>query len=438
MHDVGAIPPSGMRTSTGAPMPRITPLTWASAREVLPHEAHDFTPWLADHLDLLADVLGLDDLALVAREWDVETFSLDLFAVGSDLKGEIHVVIENQYGVTDHRHLGQLMTYAAHAASGGGRVLAVWVTEDVRPAHLAAVEFLNRMSAAESATFGAVLLRVRFVPIADGSFGVYFEVESEPNSFLRQGGSLRSGGRPETAQARRSFIEQVSAILTPEIVRLGYRGGAVNPKHGTITYLFPLGNPLAKVASIRVVAKQHFAYVALYLEHLPTAEENHAVAEVIQEHYAPLLSQYGVGVSDWHASSPTTKRARIRMDLDARGFGAADPTTVASQAEIVLRGWLGAATERPLMDVEARWRALLTESGPGSMETDAAGEMDELQTSTNGGVMVDKTALTDEQNVSMVRVEDGEGVKPWTAAQRAQVLGGGALPPVQPKKLDAE
>lgn len=356
-------------------MPRITRLTWATAREVLPHEAHDFTPWLAENLDLLAEALGLDDLALVKREWDVETFSLDLLAVGSDLDGEIQVVIENQYGATDHRHLGQLLTYAAHAASGGGRVLAVWVTEDVRPAHLAAVEFLNRISVAESATFGVVLLRVRFVPVAGGSFGVYFQVESEPNSFLRQGGP-RSSGRPETAQARRSFIEQISTILTLETTRLGYRGGSVNSKHGTITYLFPLANPLAKVASIRVVAKQHFAYVALYLEQLPTAEENHAVAEVIQEHYAPLIGEYGVAVSDWHASSPTTKRARIRMDLDAQGFGGADPATVASQAEIVLRGWLRAATERPLTDVGARLRALLTDGGPETTEIDAAGETD--------------------------------------------------------------
>lgn len=187
----------------------------------------------------------------------------------------------------------------------------------------------------------------------------------------------QEGRKPHRRDNRSSSF--ISTILTPETTRLGYRGGAVNSKHGTITYLFPLGNPLAKVASIRVVAKQHFAYVALYLEQLPTAEENHAVAEAIQGHYAPLIGEYGVAVSDWHASSPTTKRARIRMDLDAQGFGAADPATVASQAEIVLRGWLRAATERPILDVEARWRALLAEGRPDSTEVYAAGERDEIQ-----------------------------------------------------------
>lgn len=364
------------------PMPHITPLTWANAREVLPHEAHDFTPWLAENLDLLAEALGLDALFLDEREWNVESFSLDLLAVGSDLDGEIRVAIENQYGATDHRHLGQLLTYAAHAASGGGRVLAVWVTEEVRPAHLAAVEFLNRISAAESAAFGVVLLRVRFVPVGGAAFGVYFEVVSQPNSFLAHRGSPEAG-RPETAKARATFIEEVSALLNPEIItRLGYRGGAVNRKHGVITYLFPQGNPLAKEATIRVVAKQHFAYVALYLERWPTAEENRAVAEVIHDHYAPLLQTYGVTVSDWNASSATTKRARIRMDLNAGGFGSADPRAVASEAEAVLNGWFRAATEHPPVDLEERWRALLMGDGAEPMEPQVAGEPGQVDLDT--------------------------------------------------------
>lgn len=379
MHGVSAVSGDATaqdkRTSIGAPMPHIFPLRWSSARDVLPHEAHDFTPWLAENLDLLAEALGLDDLARAETEWDVETFSLDLLAIGSDPDGEVRVAIENQYGATDHRHLGQLLTYAAHAASGGGRVLAVWVVEDVRPPHRAAVEFLNRVAAAESATFGVVLLRVRFVPMADGSFGVYFEVESEPNDFLGRA-SARSGGRPETRLARADFIEMVSDALTPTMKQLGYQGGAVNSKFGTITFLFPTGNPLKKVATIRVVAKQRFSYVAMYLERLPTAEENHAVAEVIRDFYGPLLGEYQVTVSDWHASSPTTKRARIRMDLTAEGFGGAEPETVASQAEIVLRGWYCAATEHPFVDMEERWRVLLTGDGTNSIETVAAGELD--------------------------------------------------------------
>lgn len=65
---------------------------------MLPHEAHDFTPGLAENLDLLADRLALDRLQPVARELQVDTFSLDILARGSDADGEVTVVIENQYG----------------------------------------------------------------------------------------------------------------------------------------------------------------------------------------------------------------------------------------------------------------------------------------------------------------------------------------------------
>jgi len=39
-------------------------------REVWKHEANDFTPWLVqeDNLNMLADALGLSELALVATE----------------------------------------------------------------------------------------------------------------------------------------------------------------------------------------------------------------------------------------------------------------------------------------------------------------------------------------------------------------------------------
>ena len=36
-------------------------------RSVWPHEALDFTPWLADNIDLLADAVGLDILLMRQR-----------------------------------------------------------------------------------------------------------------------------------------------------------------------------------------------------------------------------------------------------------------------------------------------------------------------------------------------------------------------------------
>src|ERR1019366_897302 len=79
-------------------------------RDVWMHEAHDFTPWLLENEDALAAVLGID-LELSAAEYPVGGFALDL--IGRDLTNNCVLIVENQLTVTDHSHLGQVLTNAA-------------------------------------------------------------------------------------------------------------------------------------------------------------------------------------------------------------------------------------------------------------------------------------------------------------------------------------
>ena len=80
-------------------------LTDVDLREAWPNEASDFTPWLADNLERLSEVIGLP-LELEDTEVSVEGFSADILArIPAD--GSL-VVVENQLEGTDYTHLGQI------------------------------------------------------------------------------------------------------------------------------------------------------------------------------------------------------------------------------------------------------------------------------------------------------------------------------------------
>jgi len=105
------------------------------ARTAWSGEATDFTPWLADNLDVLGGAVGLA-LTLRAREHPVGRYSLDLLL--QDARGRT-VIVENQYQQTDHDHLGKLLTYAA----GTKADIVIWIAETFTNEHLAALQWLN-------------------------------------------------------------------------------------------------------------------------------------------------------------------------------------------------------------------------------------------------------------------------------------------------------
>jgi hypothetical protein len=105
------------------------------AREGWRNEPTDFTPWLAENLDLLGGELGLA-LTLEKREHAVGRYSLDLLL--SDARGRV-VIVENQFEVTDHDHIGKVLTYCA----GTNAQVVVWIAEAFTDEHLAALQWLN-------------------------------------------------------------------------------------------------------------------------------------------------------------------------------------------------------------------------------------------------------------------------------------------------------
>ena len=145
-------------------------------REAWRNEERDFTPWLAQNLGQLAEVIGIP-IEITGIEVSVDRFEADILA--RNPMDDTTILIENQLEVTDHGHLGQIMTYLA----GLNAHTVVWIAPAFREPHLSAIRWLNEHTA-EGFAFFAVKLRV--VRIASSPFAPIFEVIEKPNGWERR------------------------------------------------------------------------------------------------------------------------------------------------------------------------------------------------------------------------------------------------------------
>lgn len=145
-------------------------------RSIWPHEALNFTPWVAENVDLLVDAVGLD-ITVDETESSVGDFNVDIYAseTGTDRK----IIIENQLEDTDHDHLGKLITYA----SGKGADVVIWVVKHAREEHKAAVEWLNNHT---DDKIGFFLCEIKLFQIGDSQIAPAFTVVERPNDWTKE------------------------------------------------------------------------------------------------------------------------------------------------------------------------------------------------------------------------------------------------------------
>jgi len=178
-----------------------------SAKDIWKNEEKDFTPWLAENIEHLSKLIGIP-IAVEQTEKRVGAYELDIF--GRVEGGDAVVIVENQLDATDHKHLGQLITYA----TGLEAAIIIWIAPEIGEDHRSAIEWLNRNINEKISFF---LIRPEVIQVDNSKPAVRFQLEAAPSGFERR---LRESVEDENTprfEFRRKFWEDLLAYLASNV-----------------------------------------------------------------------------------------------------------------------------------------------------------------------------------------------------------------------------
>ena len=150
-------------------------ITKVNPRDIWKHEAFDFTQWLAkeENISILCEELGIE-IENIKPEASAGRYNVDIIADEIDTKRK--VIIENQLEPTDHKHLGQILTYA----SAYDAAIIIWIVTDYTEEHRQAIDWFNRNITQGISFF---LIQIEVYKIGDSDAAPKFNLICEPNDW---------------------------------------------------------------------------------------------------------------------------------------------------------------------------------------------------------------------------------------------------------------
>lgn len=187
-------------------------------------EYNHFTPWLADenNINILGEELKID-LEVLEMEKSVGPFRADILC--KDTATDKYVIIENQFGKTDHTHLGQIMTYA----SGLDAFTVIWIAESFTEEHRAALDWLNNITDENIEFFG---IEIELFQIENSSPAPMFNMVSKPNTWSK---SIKKSSSNISLTETKIFQKQYWQTLKDyvETQSVSFRMQKALPQHWT-------------------------------------------------------------------------------------------------------------------------------------------------------------------------------------------------------------
>lgn len=221
-------------------------------RELWKHEQYDFSEWLSkkENIENLNDILGLT-LVDISKETYVGAYRCDLFA--KDETTGIKVIIENQLEMSNHDHLGKIITYA----SGLDAKVVVWIVKEAREEHRSAIEWLNNNT---NSNINFFLIEIHAYKIGNSDKAPMFQVIEQPNDFIKNNKSTNSSDTMNKSQSQRvEFWNQFNNVLVE-------RGKPFNVRKATTDHWYnvAIGTSDAHI-DITLVNKDSVIGVELYI-----------------------------------------------------------------------------------------------------------------------------------------------------------------------------
>ena len=159
--------------------PKVEKITKLPLSKVWKGEATDFTPWLCENIDYLTDILGFE-INNPVSEQTTENFRVDIQA---ELEDGSNIVIENQFGASNHDHLGKIITYRTTFEAK----VAIWIVEEAKKEHIDAFNWLNETD--NGCDF--YLIKAQVIQIGESIPAPLFSIEAGPSSETRAVGKIK-------------------------------------------------------------------------------------------------------------------------------------------------------------------------------------------------------------------------------------------------------
>ncbi|MCY3692272.1 MAG: DUF4268 domain-containing protein [Chloroflexota bacterium] len=255
--------------------PEIGKLEPVGLRSIWPDEARDFTPWLAQNLDLLGAELGME-LELDRQEVTLPGGAGRVDILAKQVGSGATVVIENQLEVSDDGHCLRLLGYAASI----GADILVWVARGFTEYHRSIVKWINNTD-----SINIYAVTVESWRIGESRAARFHLVES-PQS---ESGTRRSSSdSPNRNQRYANFYRQVAEKLRrselPPVGRGGWRGKWRSFQTGHPPHFYSLG--LEDVGEARA-----------YFE--ARGEDAQVVYDALRERRAEIDSELSGATIEW-------------------------------------------------------------------------------------------------------------------------------------------